>query len=440
MSAAKTRIIVIRSRYEFSGIKRYLELLCHSLAVRRGDTHEVVFAGHPDYLKYWPASLAKPRCAFPFKARMYHALQRALPRDRNLFGIPGMARMTRVLHGITARLFRLPDRNWAQEAEKALRRSASRVRLAFYCQPYPDDDPPAGVPAVCMWADFSEDRTPEYAEELRRSWSKWFERADRVVFLAETIRRRALELDPHLAPERTRVIDVPPWMLEATDEARARAKRLLPDSAGRRYALVPARAHPRKMQHRILEALSPAGAGGGSVIPVFCGPRTDQFSTGSIAGGHEVGEYCRTVWEQAARRGYVWGRDALALGLLDEPLLAALYECASLCIFPSRYEGLGLPLLEAMQAGIPVVCSDIPVFKEELEHRGLQAWFFKSEDVGSLTAALKGLLADWKGAQSCAEANRAVIRQYSPERFGREYGELFSEILERSSALAPKLR
>jgi alpha-1,3-rhamnosyl/mannosyltransferase len=47
----------------------------------------------------------------------------------------------------------------------------------------------------------------------------------------------------------------------------------------------------------------------------------------------------------------------------DAPLLA-LYRRARFLVFPSLYEGFGLPLLEAMAAGCPVLCSDLPVFRE----------------------------------------------------------------------------
>jgi len=52
------------------------------------------------------------------------------------------------------------------------------------------------------------------------------------------------------------------------------------------------------------------------------------------------------------------------LGHVDDQHLLQLYHQASVFIFPSLYEGFGLPLLEAMAAGCPVVAADIPVMHE----------------------------------------------------------------------------
>lgn len=52
------------------------------------------------------------------------------------------------------------------------------------------------------------------------------------------------------------------------------------------------------------------------------------------------------------------------LGFVPDSALPGLYRSARLFVFPSQYEGFGIPILEAMASGTPVLCSDIPVFHE----------------------------------------------------------------------------
>jgi glycosyltransferase involved in cell wall biosynthesis len=55
---------------------------------------------------------------------------------------------------------------------------------------------------------------------------------------------------------------------------------------------------------------------------------------------------------------------AHAIGIVDDADLPALYQAARFLIYPTLAEGFGLPVLEAMACGIPVVASDIPAFRE----------------------------------------------------------------------------
>ena len=61
------------------------------------------------------------------------------------------------------------------------------------------------------------------------------------------------------------------------------------------------------------------------------------------------------------------------------------YRNASALIISSEIEGFGLPIVEAFQRGLPVLCSDIPVFREIAETR---ATFLDLSDCGQLTAVL----------------------------------------------------
>ncbi len=81
-----------------------------------------------------------------------------------------------------------------------------------------------------------------------------------------------------------------------------------------------------------------------------------------IAGPHT--SYADAVTRVAQQTG-VGARTEL-LGYVDEATLRLLYARASALLFPSRYEGFGLPPLQALAAGLPVVASDIPVLREVL--------------------------------------------------------------------------
>ncbi len=75
-------------------------------------------------------------------------------------------------------------------------------------------------------------------------------------------------------------------------------------------------------------------------------------------------------------------------GYVEDSALAALYSKALAVVCPSLYEGFGLPLVEAMSAGTPVVCSDIAVFREVA---GASAEFLPADDPEAWLAVLEGL-------------------------------------------------
>lgn len=72
-------------------------------------------------------------------------------------------------------------------------------------------------------------------------------------------------------------------------------------------------------------------------------------------------------------------------GFIDDADLPAIYFCAEWFVFPSRYEGFGIPVIEAMSQKTPVICSDIPSVKEIV---GEYAVMFRNDDCESLENVL----------------------------------------------------
>jgi glycosyltransferase involved in cell wall biosynthesis len=93
--------------------------------------------------------------------------------------------------------------------------------------------------------------------------------------------------------------------------------------------------------------------------------------------------------DHAARRGVA--DDVAWPSWLSAAELEGLYALATLVVFPSLYEGFGLPVLEAMARGVPVATSGRSSLAEVA---GDAALVFDPEDVGAIRAAIERLLAD----------------------------------------------
>ncbi len=96
---------------------------------------------------------------------------------------------------------------------------------------------------------------------------------------------------------------------------------------------------------------------------------------------------------------------AKCLGYVPDELLPALYTAAELFLFPSLYEGFGIPALEAMACGCPVLASDGGALPEVVEDAG---WIRPANDEKAWEEAIRALLAD--------PATRAELRAKGLER------------------------
>jgi len=90
--------------------------------------------------------------------------------------------------------------------------------------------------------------------------------------------------------------------------------------------------------------------------------------------------------------------------------MPALYALARVLCFPSRYEGFGIPILEAFAAGIPVVASDIPPFREV---GGESALSFDPGNVVKCAESLYTLLIDENARIRCERSGKDRLAGYS---------------------------
>jgi glycosyltransferase involved in cell wall biosynthesis len=117
-----------------------------------------------------------------------------------------------------------------------------------------------------------------------------------------------------------------------------------------------------------------------------------------------------------------------------EEHLPAVYRAASVFAFPSLSEGYGLPVLEAMAAGVPVVMSDIPVLAEVAGHA---ARTVPPPDVAGWTAALSAVLCDEPLRARLTEAGRAAAAAASWKHGAAALGSLLSAVADGRLTRSP---
>jgi glycosyltransferase involved in cell wall biosynthesis len=96
-------------------------------------------------------------------------------------------------------------------------------------------------------------------------------------------------------------------------------------------------------------------------------------------------------------------RNVLHIGFVSDAELRALYEHAVALVYPSRYEGFGLPPIEAMACGCPVVISDQPALTETARNAALVCG---THDIGGLAELMQRLVSDPHLRADLAERGR----------------------------------
>ncbi|MBI2168755.1 MAG: glycosyltransferase family 4 protein [Actinobacteria bacterium] len=165
----------------------------------------------------------------------------------------------------------------------------------------------------------------------------------------------------------------------------------------------------RKNVHAVLDVMSGVGGGHPELSLVLHGPN------GWL--GSEVAEGIQ-------RRGLT-DRTVVSEGSLSRRLLATLYARATVFVFPSLYEGFGLPVLEAMACGAPVVTSNQSALPECVGDAGL---LVDPLDHDAVTAAV-GLLLDDDGlAKELADAGRNRASTFTWAETARKTWDVYEEL------------
>jgi len=114
------------------------------------------------------------------------------------------------------------------------------------------------------------------------------------------------------------------------------------------------------------------------------------------------------------------------LGFVDDADLRSLYARATALVFPSTYEGFGLPPLQALAVGLPVVAADIPVLREVL---GDCALFARPSDPGSFADGVRAAAKSDSVVRDVIERGRTHARKFTWDRVAERTVNLYREVL-----------
>ncbi len=115
----------------------------------------------------------------------------------------------------------------------------------------------------------------------------------------------------------------------------------------------------------------------------------------------------------------------IPLGRLDDPALHARLRARPIFVSTSLYEPFGLAVLEAAQAGCPLVLSDIATFRELWDGAAV---FFPPGDDGALAACLAGLAADLQRREALGSAARTRADRYTAEAMTHATRQLYAAL------------
>lgn len=226
------------------------------------------------------------------------------------------------------------------------------------------------VPVLSLVYDFSFVHAPETideggAEALQGAVPALIAGSDYVGVISHAMARECLELFPG---SREKLVVIEPGastgLIEAdATESLARIREL---GLSPGYFLFVGSVEPRKNLLSLIRAISqlPPDVSAARPLVVAGGP------------GWKNEEVLRAIESLSGRVRHL-------PPFVSDATLKALYLHAAALVFPSRYEGFGLPILEAMHLGTPVLCSDIPVFREVAADAALYFDHADPDDIAS---------------------------------------------------------
>ena len=315
-------------------------------------------------------------------ARMKFFQEILPPSDRLFYELPHWRRHKSVSHALRkAASFatgkkHLPPRSAVDHARRTisdlwLKRLVSRHEITHcFCNwTFCVDVPRIGIPIGAMVMDVRWKHFPETFPQIdlgavERQFCEWLKKSSIIFPVSETTASDIRSFYPlYNVPARV----IPHGAdIVSQNGGEDTTKHFAPN--GRCVFFCPAGADGHKNHLTLFRACAELLRKGFEFEVVLTGFGTEYFNGGKLNGSPS------SSLETAVQRARdflhdhasLFGTRIKALGYIDRHEVNTLYQRASAVVLPSLFEGFGLPLIEALQNGTPVICSDIPAHREQL--------------------------------------------------------------------------
>jgi len=357
------------SMQQYGGVSRYIYEIANLIAGNDGHETEIF---SPLYINEY-----------------FRGDERVRPRGIKIPRFPGAGRIVGLLNSVAARLLVRPRRDVDIYHETYFSRvdccpaSAKRIVTVYdmihekFSDHYSSSDPTRGNKAAAV------------------------RRADHVICISEQTKRDLIEL-LDVDPAKVSVV----YLGFTLTGHGGRAQK--PIVSSRPYLLYVG----SRIRYKNFEGLLQAYASS---------PRLrEDFDLVCFGGG----AFTAKELELAQRYGLLRERIRQVSG--DDATLAAYYSAASVFVYPSLYEGFGIPPLEAMSFDCPVVCSNVSSIPEVV---GDAAEMCEPNDPDSMRTSIERVTSDDAVRQALIERGRQRIRLFSWERCAQETLEVYRRVL-----------
>jgi len=246
---------------------------------------------------------------------------------------------------------------------------------------------------------------------------KWIKReVDLIIAISEATKKDIIEI-LGIPEEKIRVV----YEATPTDINRIEDQKVI-DKVKKKfgikgdYLLTVATLEPRKNLKKIIEAFSKLRTQNSSLRLVIVGkPGWGDMS-------EEIGDGRQETGVRGLESGVIF------TGYVSREELSSLYSGASCFVFPSLYEGFGLPILEAMKCGCPVVTSNLSSMPEVAGEAGI---LVNPLDVKGIARGINEVIGDKERRESLIKKGFEQAKKFSWEKTAKETLRIYHEVIEK---------